>query len=160
MSRLLARSLTGALLIGVIVLARALLGRKLPRRAFVCLWGVAALHLLLPRLPVWSMSIWSLWRRLPSMGQAMPGAVSGPAVSGVPAAGLPLQVDAVELAAGQGTLFQVWLWGAAVLAGFFLLAYLRGRLRFAGAAPAEVPGVEDWRQARAIRRIIRVRQSL
>ena len=159
MSRLLARSLTGALLIGVIVLARALLGRKLPRRAFVCLWGAAAVHLLLPRLPAWSLSIWSLWRRLPSTGQAMPGPVSDPAVSGGPAAVLPLQADAVDLAAGQGILFRIWLWGAAVMAGFFLLAYLRGRLRFAGAAPAEIPGVENWRQARTIRRIIRVRQS-
>ena len=101
MSRLLARSLTGALLIGVIVLARALLGRKLPRRAFVCLWGAAAVHLLLPRLPAWPLSIWSLWRRLPSTGQAMPGPVSGPVVSGGPAAVLPLQADAVDLGRGS-----------------------------------------------------------
>lgn len=160
MSRLLARSLTGALLIGVIVLVRALLSRKLPRRAFVCLWGVAALHLLLPRLPVWSLSIWSLWRRLPSTAQTITGAAIGTAPVGGPEVLLTEPVEMTGVAAGQGTLFQVWLWGAAALAGFFLLAYLRGRLRFAGAAPAEIPGVEDWRQARAIRRIIRVRQSL
>lgn len=158
MSRLLARSLTGALLIGVILLMRALLGRRLPRRAFVILWGTAALHLLLPRLPAWPLSIWSLWRRLPP-AQTIAGTAIGTAPAGRPEVLLTEPAEMTGAAAGQGMLFWIWLWGAAAVAGFFLLTYLWGRLRFADAVPADIPGVEAWRQARPMRRVIRVRQS-
>ena len=51
MSGLLHRSLTGAVLILLVLALRSLCSERLPKRTFRALWSIALLHLLLPKLP-------------------------------------------------------------------------------------------------------------
>ncbi len=55
-------SVSGAVLIAVIVLLRALTLWRLPKRTFVFLWGMAALRLMLPFAVSSAYSVWSLWQ--------------------------------------------------------------------------------------------------
>ena len=60
MSALFQRSLTGGLLIAVILLLRKLLQDRLPKGTFRALWIIALFHLLLPKLPTSPLSLYNL----------------------------------------------------------------------------------------------------
>ena len=133
---LLERSAVGAVSIVSILLLRALLGRRLPRRTFVALWWAAAARLLLPwAVPV---SVPVPWPP-PSHGAVLPisGAVSGPiaapGLAAVPGPHAPLPVWTA-----------VYLAGALSLASWFLISYLRWRRRFAASRPVEGGSAAVW----------------
>ena len=63
---LLQRSLAGGLMIAVVLAVRALAAERLPRRAFLILWEIALLRLLLPWAAQSPFSLYALVRPAPT----------------------------------------------------------------------------------------------
>ena len=173
---LLQMSMRGTVLILLIVIVRALALHRLPKNAFLVLWEVAALRLLVPfsiRLPF---GIPDFTGRLTAARNCLAAA----AVSEYPAAGAPSAVpgaagladlagstDSTGSAGLAGlaslhphTVFQlIWLTGFALAAAYFLACYVRAGQRFRASLPDSTPAVQRWLQSHKLRRPLEVRQS-
>lgn len=157
---LLQMSFAGAAIILVTVLLRAAALHKLPKTAFLLLWGIALARLLIPYALPSALSVYSLWETLQPVAQA-PLAVpvarvftAGSGVSEAAAAFSPAHTPPEP-----SPLPWVWLAGSAVCAAFFAAAYLKCRAEFRAALPVENPFVTRWCTANALRRRLTVRQS-
>lgn len=165
MSALAHMSLRGGVVILAVVLLRALLLDRLPKRTFLALWAVAWLTLLLP----WSLpaptSVWGLVR------QEAPAAATEPEerapfqwetsepVSLPPETASAAAPDARQSAGAAPAWTWVWLAGAGLLLSCFLAAWLRWRLRFRAAVPADNPLTRDYAASAGLRRRVSVRES-
>ena len=148
-------SLSGGLLILAVILLRALALDRLPKGTFVALWLVAAIRLLVPVSIPSPLSVYSLVRRAPEMPAAMAPA-AGPAVAVLPVL-TGTETEAVPGAPAVPLWETVWLAGALVCGGFFLLSYLRCRREYRTALPVEE---ELWERCRdRLGRRIALRQS-
>ena len=96
---LMQRSFYGGILILVILMARALLRNKLPRRTFPVLWGIAMVRLL---LPFSFSSIFSVYSFLQKETDVFSNAVPGVQGGVVPAGGLPVLNGIQDFASGKG----------------------------------------------------------
>jgi len=153
MSGLIARALTGAVLIFVILALRGLLHAKLPKRTFRALWIIALLHLLLPRLPYSPLSLYNLGEWLGS-GDAVPVSAQAGKILGLPV--VPGEENAMlPIAHDTSMLPLLWAVGVLLCAAWFLLAYVRTCRRFRDAEPVSHAFAEQWQ----VRRPIRLRQS-
>ncbi len=135
------RGLSGAALVAVIVLLRALLGGRLPRRTFPVLWWVAAMRFLLPFTLPSPLSVHALLRPME------PAAPPTPGPAGLPAQLLPglSPAPAAEPLPSPFPLWQVlWLTGTLLLALWFLCTALRWRRRFADALPVREGSAARW----------------
>ncbi len=179
-------SLSGAVMILVIVVIRALLLHKLPKRAFLFLWGVVLVRLMIPYTLPCSFSAYSLLAGIdaPEISQAVPAPSSGnptllpvtDITPGDPAA--PLQPDlsqdsavngvsaftpAPEAPPESGLPFDigtaVWIAGMAACAVFFTVSYIKCRIRFRESLPVESPRIAEWLGEHKLRRRISVRRS-
>ena len=132
-------SLTGACTVLAILLLRALLFRRMPKRVFVLLWAGALGILLFPGL---ISSPLSVYRLLPRM-EAAAAAAGSAASAAVPTAGKlwPVLRQAVTAAGLLGL-------------GVF---YLLGLLRLHQSSPARTPAVSDWLAAHPLLRPLQVR---
>lgn len=83
-------SVSGAALIVVILVLRALMLWRLPKRTFVFLWGIAALRLIVPFAVSSAYSVWSLWQEGGTLGMERPGDFTAPAADNLDAYGKPL----------------------------------------------------------------------
>lgn len=159
---LLRMSLAGAVMILVIAAIRALAINKLPKKAFLALWGVVAARLLIPYSFRSALSVYSL------LGQFVPaeGAVKDtPAVPSTPMA--PMDRMAPPPAASAGTMAAVsfdpwiaaWAVGALVCAAFFVMAYHKCQKEFQASLPVDNEYVKRWLSKHRICRTIEIRQS-
>ncbi len=147
MLSLLEMSVTGGILIAVIVIARALGINKLPKKAFLVLWAVALCRLILPFSLPSPASVYSVAEqagvtvRRPGvlLSQAAPAGGQGGAE--VPAA--------------------LIVWGAVALlfAALFLIVHLRARRNYRISLPVEDPFVAGWLEQHRLRRPVQVRYS-
>ncbi len=143
---LLSMTLSGGLFVLFIVVVRALALHHLPKGAFLALWEMAALRLLLPfTLP--------LPFGLPAPAGRLAAGVSLRAP--VAASGAP---DLPGAAPGTA-LLTAWLMGAALIAAYFAVSYWRARRRFAVSVLDATPAVRCWVAGQALRRPLQVRQS-
>ena len=136
MQTLLEMSISGAVMIGVIIIVRALAVNRLPKTAFLALWGAAFFCLILPvRIPS-PVSVYT------AVGQ---GAIRG-AGQNWRRPGLLLSENAAQAASASALspwlLF--WTGGAALLALAILVMHLRGRRIYAASLPVEHPFANDW----------------
>ena len=153
-------SVTGGALILFTVVIRAVAIHHLPKTAFLALWTLAALRLLLPlslplpfNLPIGLDAVPDVARgpfsetvRSLLSGESLPPYGAGAAVSG-PAAGhgLPLVL--------------LWLVGAFWLALRFSLSYVRSMGKFRMSIPDDTPYIQNWLTAHQIVRPMEVRRS-
>ena len=158
---LLEMSISVAVLISVIAVLRALTLHRLPKHAFLTLWSVAVLRLL---LPVSVSSVFSIY----AWGPSLLHVDSAPATVSQKTAAVPLKhivqpmADTASNVAVSNTLSVWWLlWaaGAFLLGALFAAAYLRSRLEFRTALPVEQEFAEQWCKRHPLRRRIRIRQS-
>ncbi|MCM1334847.1 MAG: hypothetical protein NC237_07315 [Eubacterium sp.] len=182
---LLEMSFTGAVLIAAVLILRALLLNRLPKRTFAALWGVAILRLLLPFSVASALSVYALFPAPVTepaavtspdfLGKGAPdGAAVVPPISSAPGASperevLPVTGGAAEdetvdapapaPVSVETVLFFVWLGGASLMAGGFTFAYLRERRRFVGAIPLQNELIEERRRALGIVRRITLARS-
>lgn len=138
-------TLSGAVFILAIAAVRALTLRRLPKGAFVALWWAAALRLLIPVDLPSRLSVYTLIEALrPKQVPAAPITPVIPAVNDFPVYIVPSAPAAVPQPAPKP--FPIWtaLWltGAAALALWALVRYVRWRRRFREALPADCPGVD------------------
>lgn len=142
---LLSMSLSGGVLAALIALLRGALGKRLPRRTFLVLWGVALARLLLPlELP----SPTSVYNVAPALKLRPAPALTAPAGMAFPAAGR-----------GIDPLLLVWVLGLISCAGFFLVTWMRCRLEFREALPVEEDFPREWAAAQGLRRPVALRRS-
>lgn len=148
-------SVSGAVLIAVIVIVRALAVNRLPKKAFLWLWAAAFFCLMIPvRLP----SPISVYRPSGQMERlaVRPGLLlseaAGQAASEASGAAA---VMASHLSVWHG----IWIAGAVLLAAFFLVGHLRGRRIYSASLPVEQPFAKAWLEENRIRRPVQIRYS-
>ena len=154
-------SVSGAVMIVVITVLRALLLERLPKRTFLVLWQVALARLLVPFSVPFGGSVYVLVQRgtqavtgtnRPAAGPTLPGDFTAGMAAEAAAAPHPAAVQAVPVWA------VIWLAGALLLAAFFAAAYRRSWKKFQMSFPVEQPFARQWLQAHLLRRKITIRQ--
>lgn len=134
---LLDRSLDAGWLIAAVLVLRLVL-RRAPRGMICALWGLAALRLLLPAVPVSPLSLVPDSSAVQAAAFSQTGFVTGAEVA-APAVQEGVETT-VNSAAGAGlspaqVMGWIWLAGAAALLLYGLVSYLRLRRRVAEAVP-------------------------
>ncbi len=150
-------TLSGGVFILFIVVVRALALHRLPKGAFLALWEMAALRLLLPFTIPLPFSLFAPAKHLPVVGEYL--APGGAAVPGTPAMGMPSGIQAPAGTASRSILPVVWLVGAALMAAYFTVFYVRARRRFRCSSPDNAPAVRRWLTGQRSHRPLEVRQS-
>lgn len=155
-------SFSGAVMIVVIVLIRALAMHRLPKKAFLALWAIVLLRLLLPVSVPSVFSVYSLMgtsampvletvQELPMM-QALPV----PATQLTTGDTMPLQTG-VEASVPAG--FIIWATGALACGLLFAIPYMQWYHRFQTSFPVTHPLARVWLKAHPLRRLLAIRQS-
>ena len=150
-------TLSGGAFILFIVVVRALALHRLPKGAFLALWEMAALRLLLPFTIPMPFSLFAPSEPLTAVGEYL--AAGGASLSGTPAEGIPYGASAVAGTAPGSALPVVWLAAAALMAAYFTVSYGRARRRFRASIPDDSPAVRRWLAGQRLRRPLEVRQS-
>lgn len=148
-------SILGGGLILFIVVIRALALHRLPKTAFLVLWKVAALRLLLPfsiHLPFPAPTEY-----LAVAGKYLTTAVTVPMKPVV--TGMPFTTPAPESVNTQTVLSVIWLTGFILIAAYFWVCYVRARRKFRASRPDNTPTVQNWLLDWKLRRPLEVRQS-
>ena len=149
-------TLSGGVLILFITVVRALALHRLPKGAFLVLWEIAALRLLLPLSLPLPFSVFASTVRLPAAREHL-AAGGAPALE--PPGGGIFSAPAPTGTASGTVLPAIWLTGAALMAAYFVVLYVRTRQRFCASAPASSPAVRRWLAGQKLRRPLEVRQS-
>lgn len=163
---LLKMSLSGAVLVCVVAIVRALAIHRLPKRALLALWWMALARLLLPVSLPSPVSVYTLLEvrdyvvsetyvapapALPAAPEALPAVSQGNAVSSPGAlAPSPGAVARLQL---------MWAVGSVGCALFFALASTRCRREFRTSLPVADRAVQEWLAAHPLRRPVEVRTS-
>lgn len=161
---LLTMSLSAALLAAVVVIVRFLLLHRLPKNAFLILWGLVLCRLLVPFSVPASLSIWSRFTAVRPGGDLLDfselNAVWPEANFG--AEGGTLQGGAASdlSAAGEGvSAIQVlYFTGLLLMLAWFICTYVRGLLQFRTAVPADHKATE-LAERFALRRRVRILET-
>lgn len=173
---LLQMSLSGAILIGFVILFRTLALRTLPKRAFVIMWMVVLIRLLVPFSPLF-------WIASPERASHLNPTISEtgnvPAVSErknqitaikpeqsdsaksdtgmAPQKAERSEAQAAPSLNGETVLTAVWATGAALMGIFFAMTYRRGYRSFRKALPVEHEEVRKWMSAHPLCRCYTVK---
>ncbi len=160
---LLQMSLQGGILILAVTVLRAATIHRLPKRAFLILWEVVLLRLLIPVSISSVTSVYSLLGRSEVIGSLEESPV-GAAVTAAQG-----QLTAGSVPAGQGAdpgaasapsvLFAVWLAGVLVCSVVFALSFLRWRVEFSASLPVQNAFAASWLAEHPLRRSVSIRQS-
>ena len=150
-------TLSGGAFILFIVVVRVLALHRLPKGAFLALWEMAALRLLLPFTIPLPFSLFAPAKHLPVVGEYL--APGGAAVPGTPAVGIPAGTPASAATTPGAVLPMVWLAGAVLMAAYFIVSYVRARRRFCCSSPDNTPAVRRWLAGQRLHRPLEVRQS-
>ena len=168
---LLEMSVSGAVLILAVIVLRGLALHRLPKGAFLALWAVAVLRLLVPFSLPSALSVYTLterWvtaeavRHAPDLSAAptksqpdrWPSAM--PAVTPASPASTPMARDGQISRLGWEAL---WLAGTTLCGIWFWIAYLRCRREFQTALPVEEERALRWLAEHPLRRKVALRQS-
>ncbi len=161
---LLQMSLFGAGMILVIVILRALALNKLPKKAFLVLWGVVAVRLLIPYSLPSSFSVYSLLGRIAAAAET--GQDSSPAVLFTPVAPAYNAMPMAGTAAADTTApaavapwIVVWAVGVWMCAAFFAAVYWKCRREFQASLPVQSEYARHWLGEHRICRTMEIRQS-
>lgn len=159
---LLQMTLSGGAFILFIVVIRALALHRLPKAAFLALWEMAALRLLLPFTIPLPFAIPLPFSALVPVGQ-LPAAGEHLVVGEVPVLELPdMGIPGTPAPAGTAScavLPMIWLVGMALMAAYFVVFYVRTRRQFRISTPDDTPAVRRWLAGQRLRRPLEVRQS-
>lgn len=159
---LLQMSLQGAVMILVIAVIRTFAVNRLPKNAFLALWGAAVVRLLVPYSLRCAWSVYSLPGRLtPAAGAAAapPAAPLTPMVPVHPAAPSPAVSAGPAAAVFAHPWAALWAAGALVCAAFFAASYRKCQREFRASLPVDNDYVRRWCSAHRLRRTIEIRQS-
>lgn len=159
---LLQMSASGAVMIAVIAVIRAITIHRLPKQTFSVLWGLVLVRLLVPiSLP----SVFSIYSLVERHTPAAEAAGEIPAVQLLPVQGAEM-LTTLPAESGQmsgGLMISgwtiLWLAGLTVCAFYFAASYLRCRLKFRDSLPVEHALAKEWMGSHRLRRPVSIRRS-
>ncbi|MGZ7442296.1 M56 family metallopeptidase [Paenibacillus sp. TH7-28] len=157
---LLKMSFSAAILILVIVVIRALLLHKLPKKTFLALWGVVLCRLLMPFSIPSRFSIFTIADILKNRFYEADLTLTGMSVSPNHMAiteTIPTLPEAVP--ENNSLVLVIWLIGLLACALFFLVTHLRCRREYKTALPVDNAFLKLWQQKHSTRRNVQIRQS-
>lgn len=150
-------SISAGVMIGIIIMIRALAINRLPKKMFLVLWRIVLLRLLLPFSWPSPFSFYSLVNRqwAGEIGDT-PAAATFPVVPTVNT--LPTAANAIPAA---GIPLWTWIWGigAILCTLYFAIAYIRCHRGFRTSMPVENSFTAEWLSAHKCRRSISIRQT-
>lgn len=144
-------SLSGAVLIIVITIIRALAVNRLPKKTFLALWTVVLMRLLIPFSFSSALSVYTLFERHSYEAEAFVTPMTVHALAST----IPMRAQADSL--------PVWtlVWGMGVLLCglYFVTAYWKYYKEFQTSFPVDHPAVQSWLKDHPLKRTISIRQS-
>lgn len=161
-SSLLEMSFSGAILISVVVVVRAVTINRLPKRTFLALWGIVLFRLLVPFSFSSGCSVYTLANRaVPAYENAMHDTAANalPAIVNSPVLAEPAGQNAAEAKNAFPVWYLLWCAGAVLCGCFFAVSYLRCRMEFRNSLPVSCEFVQQWLKEHPTRRPVAVRQS-
>lgn len=164
---LLRMSISGAVLIIVIILLRVAFINRLPKKTFFALWLVAMLRLILPFSIPFTLSVYSLfYADIPTVMVDQPALEPVHAPLAPPSAANQISAPSVSLEnlpkEQDGSLYPwliVYIIGAVTCAIYLIIAYARLQREFQMSLPVEHNAPHLWLEKHPFRRPVTIRQS-
>lgn len=155
---LLQMSFSGAVIIVLVIIIRALLINHLPKKFFLALWGIVLFRL---TIPVSIPSIFSIYSFIGSNASDIINDVPTHIVYSI----IPIEHTVSSVTASTGIPFElsvwviIWIIGLLLCMAFFAILYLKSYKEFSTSMPVRNPIVIEWLSTHKLKRKIRVHQS-
>lgn len=159
---LLQMSFSGAILILVIVVIRALAINKLPKKTFLALWGIALFRLLIPFTVPASFSVYSLMKYFApthSLSEEISKGNMEPIIPYRNVAAIPTAPVDGKIQNSISLWVIIWLSGMLICAVVFTVSYFKCRKEFKTSLPVRNEYTQKWINEHQILRTIEIRQS-
>ncbi len=155
-------SFSGAVFIIAVVIVRAVLINRIPKKTFLVLWEISFLRLLIPFSIPFMFSIYTLIGQL-LQGSAFFGTdtdvVRADWAQGQDAMTQEIRKLSPDMFSSHSLWFIIWCTGMIILALLFAFSYICCRIEFQTSLPVSNGYVEQWLKEHSIKRSILVRQS-
>ena len=159
---LLYMSFSGAFFIIAVVVVRAVLINRIPKKTFLVLWEIAFLRLLIPFSIPFMFSIHTLISQVLSnftFFRTDANIAISTWIQEQNVTTQKMQTLSLDMLSSRSVWFVIWCIGMIVLAVFFAFSYLRCQIEFQTSLPICNDFVEQWLKEHSIKRSISVRQS-
>lgn len=159
---LLQMSFLGTVIILLIVVLRAVLINRLPKKTFLILWWIALIRLL---VPVSIKSVTSIYSLLQSIYSDINPVRTAQTTTFLPIHGnMPEIANGLSEAMVQRTesisiLSVIWLAGLLLCFGFFAVSYIKCYREFRFSLPVENDILEAWKEKHPLKRSLSIRQT-
>ena len=159
---LLQMSFLGTVIILLIVVLRAVLINRLPKKTFLILWWIALIRLLVPFSIKSVTSIYSLLQSIYSDINPVRTAQTTtflPINGNMPEIANGLSEAMVQRTESISILSVIWLAGLLLCFGFFAVSYIKCYREFRFSLPVENDILEAWKEKHPLKRSLSIRQT-
>lgn len=159
---LLQMSFLGTVIILLIVVSRAVLINRLPKKTFLILWWIALIRLLVPFSIKSVTSIYSLLQSIYSDINPVRTAQTTtflPIHGNMPEIANGLSEAMVQRTESISILSVIWLAGLLLCFGFFAVSYIKCYREFRFSLPVENDILEAWKEKHPLKRSLSIRQT-
>lgn len=159
---LLQMSFLGTVIILLIVVLRAVLNNRLPKKTFLILWWIALIRLLVPFSIKSVTSIYSLLQSIYSDINPVRTAQTTtflPIHGNMPEIANGLSEAMVQRTESISILSVIWLAGLLLCFGFFAVSYIKCYREFRFSLPVENDILEAWKEKHPLKRSLSIRQT-
>lgn len=159
---LLQMSFLGTVIILLIVVLRAVLINRLPKKTFLILWWIALIRLLVPFSIKSVTSIYSLLQSIYSDINPVRTAQTTtflPIHGNMPEIANGLSEAMVQITESISILSVIWLAGLLLCFGFFAVSYIKCYREFRFSLPVENDILEAWKEKHPLKRSLSIRQT-
>ena len=159
---LLQMSFLGTVIILLIVVLRAVLINRLPKKTFLILWWIALIRLLVPFSVKSVTSIYSLLQSIYSDINPVRTAQTTtflPIHGNMPEIANGLSEAMVQRTESISILSVIWLAGLLLCFGFFAVSYIKCYREFRFSLPVENDILEAWKEKHPLKRSLSIRQT-
>lgn len=159
---LLQMSFLGTVIILLIVVLRAVLINRLPKKTFLILWWIALIRLLVPFSIKSVTSIYSLLQSIYSDINPVRTAQTTtflPIHGNMPEIANGLSEAMVQRTESISILSVIWLAGLLLCFGFFAVSYIKCYREFRFSLPVENDILEAWKEKHLLKRSLSIRQT-
>ena len=155
-------SFLGTVIILLIVVLRAVLINRLPKKTFLILWWIALIRLLVPFSIKSVTSIYSLLQSIYSDINPVRAAQTTtflPIHGNMPEIANGLSEAMVQRTESISILSVIWLAGLLLCFGFFAVSYIKCYREFRFSLPVENDILEAWKEKHPLKRSLSIRQT-
>ena len=166
---LLQMSFSGAVLIIVIAVIRAVIINKLPKKTFLILWGIVLFRLLIPYTVPSVFSVYTLVSPTTSVDvktistETYAETLTNEILRSIETTSHEQTGEMAQPSTNKITIvfviFTIWLTGMILCAAFFTISYLHWRFEFQTSLPIQNNYVNQWLETHLQKRSVSVRQS-